>query len=43
MMVPRSLPARLADRVVPRPDISEPLAAQDQAFFYSRFLVEEVR
>jgi S-adenosylmethionine-diacylglycerol 3-amino-3-carboxypropyl transferase len=43
MMVPRSLPPQLADRVIPRPDIAGPLAARDQAFFYSRFLVEEVR
>ncbi len=43
MMVPRSLPAQLADRVIACLDISGPLAARAQAFFYSRFLVEEVR
>lgn len=43
MMAKRSLPLALADRVDPRADIAEPLAARDQAFFYSRFLVEEVR
>lgn len=43
MMAPRSVPAALAGRVTARPDVAEPLAARDQAFFYSRFLVEEVR
>jgi S-adenosylmethionine-diacylglycerol 3-amino-3-carboxypropyl transferase len=43
MMVPRRVPARLAHRVVERRDISEPLAATDQAFFYSDFVVEDVK
>jgi S-adenosylmethionine-diacylglycerol 3-amino-3-carboxypropyl transferase len=43
MMVPRSVPAALADRVLPRPDIAAPLGARDKAFFYSRFVVEDVR
>lgn len=43
MMVPRSVPARFADRIVPRPDIAESLGARDKAFFYSRFIVEDVR
>ncbi|TGX56157.1 DUF3419 family protein [Sphingomonas gei] len=43
MMVPRSAPACFADRIVPRPDIAAPLGARDKAFFYSRFVVEDVR
>ncbi|PSJ43645.1 DUF3419 family protein [Allosphingosinicella deserti] len=43
MMVPRSLPPEHSGRVHPRPDIAAPLAARDQAFFYSRFIVEDVR
>lgn len=43
MMAPRSVPPALAHRVTPRPDIAAPLAARDQAFFYSRFVVEEAR
>jgi S-adenosylmethionine-diacylglycerol 3-amino-3-carboxypropyl transferase len=43
MMVPRSMPDRFADRVEPRPDIAGALGARDKAFFYSRFVVEDVR
>lgn len=43
MMAPRSVPPALAERVRPRPDLAEPLAARDQAFFYSRFHVVDVR
>lgn len=42
MMAPRSVPPTLTHRVRPRPDLGEPLAARDKAFFYSRFLVEDV-
>ncbi len=43
MMVPRSAPDNLADRIVGRRDIADPLGARDKAFFYSRFIVEDVR
>jgi len=43
MMVPRRAPAAWRDRIVERRDVSEPLAARDQAFFYSDFVVEDVR
>jgi S-adenosylmethionine-diacylglycerol 3-amino-3-carboxypropyl transferase len=43
MMVPRRVPSALSDRVQTRRDVSEPLAAVDQAFFYSDFVVEDVR
>lgn len=43
MMAPRSMPPAFADRVRPRPDLAGPLAARDQAFFYSAFHVDEVR
>ena len=42
MMVPRSLPPGSAERAVSREDVAVPLAARDQAFFYSRFVVEDV-
>jgi len=42
MMVPRRVPTSLADRVVQRHDVSTPLAAVDQAFFYRDFVVEDV-
>lgn len=40
MLAPRSRPAELADRLASCE--SEPLFAEDRAFFYSRFVVEEV-
>ncbi len=43
MMVPRSAPGHFAGRIASRPDIAAPLGARDQAFFYSRFVVEDVR
>ncbi len=43
MMVPRSMPPNMAERVVARDDIARPLAARDKAFFYSRFVVEDVQ
>jgi S-adenosylmethionine-diacylglycerol 3-amino-3-carboxypropyl transferase len=42
MMAPRAMPPEYAPRVQPRPDIAAPLAARDQAFFYSAFHVDEV-
>ncbi len=41
MLVPRECPAVLRDRVAPLTDISETLFAQDRAFFYSAFRVDE--
>ncbi len=43
MLTPRSRPAALADRLEPLSEISVKLFAQDKAFFYSAFVVEEVR
>lgn len=43
MLAPRSAPASLQDRVVSRRDLAEPLFLQDKAFFYSRFVLEEIR
>jgi S-adenosylmethionine-diacylglycerol 3-amino-3-carboxypropyl transferase len=42
MLAPRSSPASLRDRVRPLDDLAEELFRRDQAFFYSRFIVEEV-
>jgi S-adenosylmethionine-diacylglycerol 3-amino-3-carboxypropyl transferase len=42
MLVPRSRPASLADRLQPLTDLAARLHLQDKAFFYSRFVVEEV-
>jgi S-adenosylmethionine-diacylglycerol 3-amino-3-carboxypropyl transferase len=42
MLVPRSRPASLANRLQPLPDLAGKLHRQDKAFFYSRFIVEEV-
>jgi S-adenosylmethionine-diacylglycerol 3-amino-3-carboxypropyl transferase len=42
MLVARSRPDALADRLRPLPDLSQRLLLQDKAFFYSRFVVEEV-
>jgi S-adenosylmethionine-diacylglycerol 3-amino-3-carboxypropyl transferase len=43
MLAPRSRPAALAHRLVPLEDLAARLFAEDKAFFYSRFVVEEVR
>lgn len=43
MLAPRSCPMSLSDRVRPLPDLSASLFQKDRAFFYSAFLVEEVR
>jgi S-adenosylmethionine-diacylglycerol 3-amino-3-carboxypropyl transferase len=43
MLVPRKCPASLAESITPLTDEAEALFLEDQAFFYSRFVVEEVR
>jgi S-adenosylmethionine-diacylglycerol 3-amino-3-carboxypropyl transferase len=43
MLAPRRRPDSLAPSLVERRDVSTPLFAQDKAFFYSDFVVEEVR
>ena len=42
MLVPRSRPAALAQRLQPLTELAARLHLQDKAFFYSRFVVEEV-
>jgi S-adenosylmethionine-diacylglycerol 3-amino-3-carboxypropyl transferase len=42
MLVPRSRPESLADRLRPLAELAGRLHYQDKAFFYSRFVVEEV-
>ncbi|MCX6865131.1 MAG: DUF3419 family protein, partial [Verrucomicrobia bacterium] len=42
MLAPRSRPEALADRLRPCTAEAEHLLAEDRAFFYSRFVVEEV-
>jgi S-adenosylmethionine-diacylglycerol 3-amino-3-carboxypropyl transferase len=42
MLVPRNRPELMADRLRPLADLSARLLLQDKAFFYSRFVVEEV-
>lgn len=42
MLVPRGRPESLANRLRPLPELGEKLFRQDKAFFYSRFVVEEV-
>jgi S-adenosylmethionine-diacylglycerol 3-amino-3-carboxypropyl transferase len=43
MLAPRRRPESLAESLAERRDVSAPLFAQDKAFFYSDFVVEEVR
>ncbi|MDF7799914.1 DUF3419 family protein [Pontiellaceae bacterium B1224] len=43
MLVPRACPNALTDRVVSLNDMADGLFRKDQAFFYSRFVVEEVK
>jgi S-adenosylmethionine-diacylglycerol 3-amino-3-carboxypropyl transferase len=43
MLAPRRRPESLAHRLQPRDDLAAALFAQDKAFFYSAFVVEEVR
>ncbi len=42
MMAPRRRPERLAELLIPQTDFAERLHAQDKAFFYSAFVVEEI-
>lgn len=42
MLVPRSRPESMAHLLKPMPGLSEHLFKQDKAWFYSRFIVEEV-
>ena len=42
MLAPRRRPESLAGKLRPRDDLAAPLFAQDKAFFYSAFVVEEV-
>jgi S-adenosylmethionine-diacylglycerol 3-amino-3-carboxypropyl transferase len=42
MLAPRGRPEALADRLRPLPELADRLFRQDKAFFYSRFVVEEV-
>ena len=43
MLVPRTCPASLAGRVRPLEELAARLFERDRAFFYRRFIVEEVR
>lgn len=43
MLVPRSRPESMADRLEPLTELSEKLFFRDKAAFYSRFVVERVR
>jgi S-adenosylmethionine-diacylglycerol 3-amino-3-carboxypropyl transferase len=43
MLAPRSRPETMADRLEPLTELSLTLFAQDKAFFYSAFVVEQVR
>jgi S-adenosylmethionine-diacylglycerol 3-amino-3-carboxypropyl transferase len=43
MLVPRSRPESLADRLRPLDDEARRLFAEDKAFFYARFVLEEIR
>ncbi len=43
MLAPRSRPDSLADRLLPLREMADRLLAGDKAFFYSRFVLEEVR
>jgi S-adenosylmethionine-diacylglycerol 3-amino-3-carboxypropyl transferase len=42
MLAPRSRPESMANRLRPLPELAGRLHLQDKAFFYSRFVVEEV-
>jgi S-adenosylmethionine-diacylglycerol 3-amino-3-carboxypropyl transferase len=42
MLVPRGRPAGMADRLASRSTLAERLHSEDKAFFYRRFVVEEV-
>jgi len=42
MLAPRSRPDSLADRLRPLDELAQSLHSRDKAFFYSRFVIEEV-
>ena len=42
MLAPRSRPSSMAVRLISHDDEAARLFAEDRAFFYSRFVVEEV-
>jgi S-adenosylmethionine-diacylglycerol 3-amino-3-carboxypropyl transferase len=42
MLVPRSRPPELAPNLKPHTNLSQHLHAQDKAFFYSAFIIEEI-
>ncbi|HEY9639943.1 MAG TPA: BtaA family protein [Coleofasciculaceae cyanobacterium] len=42
MLAPRSRPAAMADQLKPLTELAQTLHAQDKAFFYSAFVVEEI-
>lgn len=42
MLAPRSRPDQMCDSLRPLTDLAESLYAQDKAFFYSKFVVEEI-
>lgn len=41
-LAPRSRPDDMADQIEPREDLAQTLHGQDKAFFYCRFVVEEI-
>jgi S-adenosylmethionine-diacylglycerol 3-amino-3-carboxypropyl transferase len=43
MLAPRSRPESMAERLLSHDDEAARLFEEDRAFFYSRFVVEEVR
>jgi S-adenosylmethionine-diacylglycerol 3-amino-3-carboxypropyl transferase len=43
MLVPRQRPDQLQDKIVSLPELSQRLFDRDKAFFYSKFIIEEVR
>lgn len=43
MLAPRSCPAEFSDRVEYKKELSEEFLARDKAWFYSRFIIEEVK
>jgi S-adenosylmethionine-diacylglycerol 3-amino-3-carboxypropyl transferase len=42
MLVPRCRPASLSRQLQPLPQLAQRLHAQDKAFFYSNFVVEQI-
>jgi S-adenosylmethionine-diacylglycerol 3-amino-3-carboxypropyl transferase len=43
LLVPRRRPESMASDLVPMPELADRLFQNDKAFFYSKFVVEEVR